>query len=302
MGLLAFCRSAVKVAVTGGRGFLGSHFVRACRAKGHTTTSILAHDSMPAGEDEAAIGLDSSVLLSEALVGCEAVVHCAGISYERPGRSFRGVHVDGTRNLLAAARQANVKKVILTSFLRARPHCGSSYHESKWEAEQLVRQSGLNYTILKLGLLYGRGDQLTTQLERLLKSFPVFGNIGWSDPMVRPVAVDDAVSVLLHCLTEPKLKNMTVPVLGAETLRLSGMVRKIGARAGVDPVIVPLPVIFHRVLAWIGERVLNPPLVTVAQVRMLEEGLVEASPPFEKMPEEFSPQSGFLESASQPHL
>ena len=51
----------------------------------------------------------------------------------------------------------------MLSFLRARPDCGSPYHESKWAAEQLIRESGLDYTILKAGMIYGRGDHLIDQ-------------------------------------------------------------------------------------------------------------------------------------------
>jgi len=56
-------------------------------------------------------------------------------------------------------------KIAITGFLRARPDCGSAYHESKWAAEEMVRSSGLEFTILKAGMIYGHGDHLVASLE-----------------------------------------------------------------------------------------------------------------------------------------
>jgi uncharacterized protein YbjT (DUF2867 family) len=69
-----------------------------------------------------------------------------------PHRSF-----SHRSNLVEAARRVGVKKIVMMSFLRARPNCGSPYHESKWAAEEIVRTSGLDYTIIKAGMVYGAG-------------------------------------------------------------------------------------------------------------------------------------------------
>ncbi len=295
IGLFAICCwSAMKIALTGGRGFLGSHFLRFARAEKLETVSILRSESHNVSCDERPIGLDSSAALADAFIGCDAVLHCAGISHERGNQTFRRVHLEGTRNVLAACRQANVKKFVLTSFLRARPNCGSRYHESKWDAEQLVRQSGLDFTILKMGLIYGLGDQVTTQIGKVMEKVPLFGNLGWTDPKVRPVAVDDVVVLLNQCLTARQLSGITVPVLGPEELTLSEMVVRIAKQRDVVPIIFPLPVALHKILAWGCEKWMDRPLVTSAQVQMLCEGLSEATPPYQAMPEEFRPTTPFL--------
>src|ERR1051325_6709782 len=99
-------------------------------------------------------------VLTEAFAGCDAVAHCAGINREIGAQTFHRVHVDGTRNVVKAAREAHVKKILLMSFLRARPNCESPYHDSKWAAEEIVRDSGLDYTIIRAGMVYGQGDHM----------------------------------------------------------------------------------------------------------------------------------------------
>jgi uncharacterized protein YbjT (DUF2867 family) len=97
---------------------------------------------------------------------------------------------------MEAARIAGVGKVALLSFLRARANCGSGYHESKWAAEEILRESGLDYTILKAGVIYGRGDHMLDHLSHALFTLPVFATVGLRDRAVRPLAVEDLVKAL----------------------------------------------------------------------------------------------------------
>src|SRR6185503_638992 len=106
------------------------------------------------------IGTDDEEKLAQAFSVCDAVAHCAGINREIGTQTYQRVHIDGTHHVVHAARRAGVKKILLVSFLRARPGCGSGYHESKFAAEEIVRASGLDYTVFKPGVIYGRGDHM----------------------------------------------------------------------------------------------------------------------------------------------
>jgi NADH dehydrogenase len=284
----------MKIAITGSRGFVGGHLARALRESGLDVVCVVRPGAPAPREGEFPIGLTSATELAAAFDGCQVVAHCAGINRQKGEQTFESVHVEGTRNVLAACRQAKVRKVLLTSFLRARPNCGSPYHESKWDAEQLVRASGLDFTIYKAGVLYGPGDQLTSRLGDVLKRFPLFAGIGFGDPPVRPVAISDLVALMIASLDNPKLSKVTVPVVGPEQMGLNEMVLRIGHSRGVTAVIIPLPVPIHRLLATLFEMVSDTPLVTLAQVQMLAEGLADASPPFDVLAEEFRPTTPFL--------
>src|SRR5205807_1301402 len=124
------------------------------------------------------IGTDNIESLSKAFDGCDAIAHFAGINREIGDQTYKRVHIDGTRNVVTAAKRANVRKILCLSFLRARPNCGSSYHESKWEAEEIVRSSGLDYTILKSGMIYGKGDHMLDHLSHSLHTMPLLALVG----------------------------------------------------------------------------------------------------------------------------
>ncbi len=116
----------MKIAITGGTGFVGRNIARQLLAGGHEVVLIArGHDQTDPGILEnphtqfLRMGIDDAEKLAEALAGCQAVAHCAGINRERGGQTYERVHIQGTRRVVEAARRAGVRKIALISFLRA---------------------------------------------------------------------------------------------------------------------------------------------------------------------------------------
>jgi nucleoside-diphosphate-sugar epimerase len=290
----------MKIAITGGTGFVGRHLARSLVAAGHEVVLVargvdrrdpdiskLAHATLFVSD------LSNPTDLAQAFAGCDAVAHCAGINREWKEQTYERVHVAGTRHVVAAARAAGVKRIALLSFLRARPNCGSPYHESKFAAEEVVRQSGLNFAIIKAGVIYGRGDHMLDHLCHALSTFPAFGLVGLKDTFMRPLAVEDLVRVLAAFLVGGRLCGETIAVTGPETISLREAVARVAACIGRKPVVVPLPILLHKGLAAILERVMRIPLVSAAQVRILSEGLVEPSGNCARVPDDLLPTTRF---------
>jgi len=180
---------------------------------------------------------------------------------------------------------------VLVSFLRARPACGSAYHESKWAAEELVRGSGLAHTVIKEGITYGPGDHMLDHLSRTVRLLPLFATVGVHERPLRPVAVADAVRVLQAALVDGRLADQTVAVTGPEEIPLSEVVHRVARALGHRVVIVQAPVFVHYALAWTLERAFATPLVSLAQVRMLAEGISEPLPPCDRLPDDLAPRA-----------
>ena len=288
----------MRIAITGGTGFVGGRLARTLLAAGHEVI-VIARGRDPHGEDlesRLVIGsVDDAPALRRAFAGCDAVAHCAGINLERGRQTYRNVHVKGTQAVVDAARAAGVKKVVLLSFLRARPDCGSGYHESKWAAEEIVRGSGLDYAILKSGVIYGRGDHMLDHLSHALHTLPVFGLVGMSEREIAPLAVDDAVRILAAALTTDALSRKTVAMIGPERLALGDAVRRVASVVGVRPLYVRLPVWVHSMMALALERVMKIPLVSKAQVMILSEGVIEPWGACDPLPPGLAPATRFSE-------
>jgi uncharacterized protein YbjT (DUF2867 family) len=274
----------MRVAITGGTGFVGREVARQLQAMGHEVVIV---------GRRAGVDVNDSVALTRAMAGCEGVAHCAGINREIGRQTYQRVHVEGTRRVLEAAREAGVKKIVMMSFLRARADCGSGYHESKFAAEQIVRGSGLDYTVLKCGVIYGRGDHMLDHLSHAFYTFPVFALVGMRDRGIRPAAVEDVAGLIVKCLVDGRLSRKTVAVTGPEEMTLREAVERVARMCGRRPVMVRMPVVFHYGLAWVAERVMKVPLLSVAQARILVEGLVEAAGTCAALPAELAPKTRF---------
>ncbi len=276
-----------RIAVTGASGFVGRHLAARLAADGHEVVAL----SRRAGFDLAA---RDPAALREALRGCEAVVHCAGINREIGDQTYRRVHIAGTQAVVTAARDVGVQRIVLLSFLRARPDGPTSYHRSKWAAEEIVRASGIAHTVLKAGVIHGRGDHMLDHLSHALHTFPVFGLVGMHERPVRPVAVDDVAKLLeAAALGDPRLRDRTIAVLGPDELTLGAAVRRVADAVGRRPVYVRLPIAGHLALARVCEAVMRVPLISLAQVHILAEGVTVPAPFAEPPPADLAPDTPF---------
>jgi NADH dehydrogenase len=279
----------MRIAITGGTGFVGGHLAERLARDGHETVVLSRRTGL---------GLDvDPVRLAIALGGCDAVVHCAGINREIGDQTYDAVHVRGTDAVIRAARTAGVPRFVMLSFLRARPDGPTSYHRSKWAAEGLVRASGLTYTILKAGVIHGRGDHMLDHLSHAFHTFPAFGLVGLHDRPVRPVAVDDVTRILAAAaLGDPRLADRTIAVLGPEAMPLGEAVRRVARATGRRPLFVRLPVTAHLAIARFAEATMRVPLISIAQVRILAEGVVEPAPCAEWPPADLAPSTPFSDA------
>lgn len=271
----------MKVAVTGGDGLLGSNVARTLEERGSPVVRVSRRRGVDLGDVAA---------LRVAFSGCDAIVHAAGINREIGSQTYDRVHRQGTANVLQAARDAGVRRIVYVSFLRARPDCGSGYHESKWDAEEMVRASGLDYTVVKPGIVYGRGDHMLDHVSRALRTFPIFALVGFHEQPMRPTAVADAARAIAAACDDPRLSRKTVAILGPEEMTLRTAVARVASALGMRARFARVPVFLHRLLAAFFERTMVVPLAAKAQVRILSESLVEPLPRCDALPEDLRPR------------
>jgi len=273
----------MRIAITGGAGFVGRHV-----AERFDSADVMAV-SRRTGVD-----VTDAASLATAFAGCEVVVHAAGINREIGDQTYQRVHIDGTRAVVEAAKSAGVKKVILLSFLRARPGSGSPYHESKWASEELIRASGLDYTILRAGMIYGHGDHLVDHVSHSIQTVPLFATVGFREKTVRPIPIAELVDVIVAAATG-RLPHTTVAVVGGEELTMSDVVHRVARVLGRRVLVVPAPVWAIRALATVTEWTMTVPLIAKAQARMLAEGVSEPAPPTPGLPDDLRPRLQFTD-------
>lgn len=298
----------MEVAVIGGSGFLGTHLVSCLLSRGCKVRVISAGTAKKAQPNKIPdlkflnISLGNAEQLKDALSGCAAIAYLSGINKERQPGDFRRVHVQFLQAVVSASKELSIKKLVYVSFLRARPDKESMYLQSKWEGEELIRGTDLDYTILKPGICFGTGDQMVTSIIRGLKLTPfvgMFATVGMHEQLMRPVHADDMASIISAALLSNQLSRETYAVTGPEELTLSQAVRRVGGVMKKPVLVAHVPTNLMFGGAWMLEHVMNDPLVTVAQIRMLSDGLSQGTPESLPLPDELAPKTYFTEEQIQ---
>ncbi len=264
------------ILVTGSTGFVGRHLLPRMRRDGLAARALVRHperagDLKALGVEIAPGDIADGSSVAKAAVGVERIVHLVGIIQEAPGATFRGVHVDGTRNVLDAAKKAGVRHFFYQSALGTRPGAKSEYHRTKWEAEELVRASGIPYTILRPSLIYGAGDQFTLRLADMIKLSPVLPVIGSGKSKVQPIYIDDVVNCIVKAVTGDAFLNEIYEIGGPEQLTYEEVTRIIAEALGIRRPVLRMPLFLMRTAARLLETVLAKPPITTEQLIMLQE-------------------------------
>lgn len=147
------------IAITGGTGFVGRAVLQEAAARGIGVTALARQ--IPLQNDAATWvqgRLDDAGSLIRLVDGATVVIHIAGLTNSRDPRAFAAANIEGTAHMIAACKAANVARFVFVSSLAARKPELSAYGASKAEAEILVKQSGLNWTIIRPPGVYGPYD------------------------------------------------------------------------------------------------------------------------------------------------
>ena len=160
----------MKLAITGGTGFVGSHVIEAALAAGHEVTALTRRDQPPRERLAWVRGtLDDRPALKALVDGADAVVHVAGVINAADAAGFEQDNVSGTLAMLAAATAGGIRRFVHVSSLAAREPQLSLYGASKARAEELVESSGLDWAIVRPPAVYGPGDKETLELFKMAK-------------------------------------------------------------------------------------------------------------------------------------
>ena len=272
----------MKILITGGTGFVGGHLVRELLGRGHTLR-LLVHRRAPTADpsiEQVEGDVASPGGLHGAAEGCDAVINLVGIIRELPGRgvTFRRLHVEATASVLGEARRAGVRRCLQMSALGTRPAAVSAYHRTKWEAEELVRGSGLSWTIFRPSLIFGPKDAFVNMLADQLRLAPVMPVIGSGAYRLQPIHADDVARCFALALEMPETVGQTYGLCGDRPMSYLELLDTIAAAMGKRVPFKPrAPLCLMRLVIPILQSIPQFP-ITMDQLQMLlEESVCDGS-------------------------
>ncbi|MBW2511549.1 MAG: NAD(P)H-binding protein [Deltaproteobacteria bacterium] len=271
----------MKVFVTGGTGFVGREILGQLLSAGHEVRALVrdgSQDKLSGHQNlETHIGdVTDAASLIGVLDGCDAVIHLVGIIREFPGRgiTFKKMHVTATENILEACDEQEVQSFLHMSSNGTRERGSTAYHRTKWQAEELVRASGLDWTIFRPSLIFGRGSEFVKMLTELIRRVPVVPVIGDGQYRMQPVSVEQVAVSFVKALAMPESIGKTYHQGGSESYTYDAILDLTGKAMGrkhVTKVHQPLFMIKPMIKMLQGFEQFP---ITEGQLKMLIEGNV----------------------------
>jgi NADH dehydrogenase len=261
-----------RVFVTGATGFVGSAVIDELLSRNIAVNALARHGEVRAGNPAVQTvtgGLFAAAALDRGLRDCDAVIHLVGIINEnRKARStFQRIHVEGTQRIIEAAGRAGVKRYLHMSALGTRPIAASTYHRTKFAAEELVRASPLDWTIFRPSLIHGPAGEfmhMEAMWARKKAPPPLFvmpfmpyfgaGFLGRDGAgMLQPIYVKDVARTFADALNNPKTIKEIYPLGGSEQLTWPQLHQAIAqVVVGHRRWVMPIPVWKAKLLANLG--------------------------------------------------
>ncbi|MEO5988432.1 MAG: Gfo/Idh/MocA family oxidoreductase [Candidatus Eisenbacteria bacterium] len=257
----------MRILVTGAGGFIGIRLVQRLLRDGHEVVAfvrtIRGELKLPRPGLKVVRGdMTDTGSLDEAVAGCEVIVHLANATAITDWAKARAINVEGTRQLLQAARRAGVRRMVFTSTLSALREQRGPYGQTKLEAEVLVRESGLPFVILRPSLVYGaHGIGLVANLAAYLRGLPAVPVIGDGRIELDPIHLNDVNEIIVQCLTRDDVLGKAYDLLGPDRVTFNEFLARLSAEIGVKKPLVHLPGGPMLFAARIASKFLaNPPI------------------------------------------
>lgn len=275
----------MKVFVTGSTGFVGNHVVKELLEKGHQVSALVRPGSeyklkQPDKLELITGEVTESADLVQGMKGCDAAIHLVGIIRAFPSQdiTFERLHTEATANVIKAAKDAKVPQLLHMSALGAKEDGSTPYLRTKFAAEELVRQSGLNYTIFRPSLIFGRGGDAITMFGDMVKKY-VVPIIGDGQYRFQPVSVTTVAQGFEKALDPETAKEQTLDVGGPEEVTFDEIMDTLARVMGKSIVKIHMPVFPLRLATSALQHAPGYPLTT-DQITMLLEGSTCDEKPF----------------------
>ncbi|MGB8339540.1 MAG: complex I NDUFA9 subunit family protein [Burkholderiales bacterium] len=249
-----------KICILGGSGFVGSHIVSLLAAQGTAVRVVTAKREhaktlfvFPSVEIVEA-NIHDEVELARVTNGCDSVINLVGVLHDsrKHGKGFRHAHVELARKVITACKANGIERLLHMSALKAHVSAPSGYLRSKGKAEQLVRDSGLKWTIFCPSVIFGRGDNFLNLFASLLSVVPLMPLAG-AKAKFQPVWVEDVAQAFVNSLQNRNTFGQSYNLCGPKKYTLHELVQLVASIKNVKRIIIGLPAPIAKFQALVME-------------------------------------------------
>lgn len=263
--------------VFGGTGFVGTQVVRELAKRDYivkvaTRVPERAYFLKPCGAVGQVVPVpcnySDEASINEAIQGCDIVVNCIGVLFEKGSQTFQKAHVDIPAAIAKACHKNKVQGFVHISAL-AVERGTSQYAKSKFEGEQAVQKAFPKATILRPSVIFGEDDEFFNMFAGMAKILPALPLIGGGETKFQPVFVGDVADAVIASFEQESAQGQIYELGGSEILSFEEIYHKLFEYTGQKPFLVPLPYGLAKFQAFFMGVLPKPPL-TRDQVESLK--------------------------------
>ena len=267
--------------VTGAFGYTGKYIAQRLLDNGVSVRSLTRNPASfsPFGDrvERHPLDFEDPAQLVKSLDGADTLYNTFWIRFSH-GPANHDLAVRNTKNLVDAAVNAGVRRIVHISITGAAGESNLPYFRGKGQAEDYIRDSGLAYSIVRPTVIFGVEDILINNIAWFLRRFPVFPVAGRGDYPLQPVFVDDVAHLAVDSVSAAG--NVTLDAVGPETFTFRELVRQVRSTTGGRSVVMPMPARVVRAAAVLMGLAIRDVVLTREEIDGLMSGhLVSADPP-----------------------
>lgn len=210
------------IAISGSTGFVGTNLRKFLSSQNIPIISLSRKKHQSFKSEKTLVFSDVDNIPK---IQCDALVHLIGTGAQTITADYESVNVRQTQKIIDLCKKSKIKKIIYISGLGVSNNTTFGYFISKLKAEQLIKESGLDYTILRASYIVGSNDPLTQNLTKQIKN-GVMLVPGSGSYLLQPISIHDVCKVILEAVHNKNLSNKTIDLVGPKTISFANYVRK----------------------------------------------------------------------------
>ena len=237
-----------KIVITGSNGFVAKHQRKYLSEKNIQLISV-SRNNFKKFKNESKIvskNYNQNNLLKK-LQNSDALIHLIGIGKQSVNANYNMINVEITKNIVNLCKKAKIKKIVYLSGLGVSLNSSTGYFISKYNAEKIIINSGLNYTIFRPSYIVGKDDHFTKYLKKQIKRGEI--NIpGSGNYLIQPIYIDDVVEIIFRSIFESKFRNKIIDLVGSNNFTFKKYVQLFskGTKAKIKK--IDLEYVYHAAI------------------------------------------------------
>jgi len=215
----------IQVVITGASGFVAKNLRKYLSENNINLISISRNDFRTYENEQKIISKDyKEKFIINKIKNSDALIHLVGIGKQSIDIDYEMINVELTKHVVNLAKKAKIKKIVYNSGLGVSSKTSVGYFISKYKAEKIIENSGLNYTIFRPSYIVGKDDLFTKFLKKQIKikTIEIPGSGKYS---IQPIFINDVVKIIFQSFTEKKFRNKIIDLVGPEYLTFEKYVK-----------------------------------------------------------------------------